>query len=95
MGRAVPLLNATFTISNFFNMETQADQSSSRKCPPNDRELDVLRLIAQGFDHKEIARALFISPETCKSRLKTLRAKLDAPNSSAAIYKAVKEHLLD
>ena len=58
-------------------------------------ELAVLRLIANGFDHHEIAHKLCISPDTSKARLKTLRAKLGASTCAMAVYKAFNRHLLD
>ncbi len=70
-------------------------QKLATEIDPNERELDVLRLMVLGMDQFSIARQLRISPETCKSRLKKLKSKLDAPNVPAAVYKAVKGHWLD
>jgi DNA-binding CsgD family transcriptional regulator len=43
-----------------------------------ERELDVLRLLAQGKTNTEIAAALFISPRTVGVHVSSLLRKLDA-----------------
>lgn len=54
------------------------------------RELDVLRLIAQGRGNKEIAGALNIGDETVKTHVSNLLAKLEAENRAQAIVQALK-----
>lgn len=51
------------------------------------RETDVLRLIAAGLSREQIAAKLFISPETVKSRVKTMMIKLDVANSAGAVHR--------
>jgi two-component system NarL family response regulator len=51
------------------------------------RELDVLRLIAQGMENAEIAEALGISPRTVKNHVSSILTKLGLPSRiQAAIY---------
>lgn len=52
------------------------------------RELDVLRLLAKGFQREGIAAKLCISPETVKSRIKTMMIKLDVSNATQAVSRA-------
>jgi two-component system, NarL family, nitrate/nitrite response regulator NarL len=64
--------------------------------PPEDlspRELDVLRLIAQGMDNTEIAAALNISPRTAKNHVSSILAKLGLPNRVQAATYAVRRGL--
>jgi DNA-binding NarL/FixJ family response regulator len=53
----------------------------------SDRELEVLRLIANGKDNAEIARELFISPKTVKNHISNILMKLQIHNRiQAAVY---------
>jgi DNA-binding NarL/FixJ family response regulator len=53
----------------------------------SDRELDVLRLIANGKDNSEIAEALHISPKTVKNHISNILMKLQIENRiQAAVY---------
>jgi DNA-binding NarL/FixJ family response regulator len=53
----------------------------------SDRELDVLRLIANGKDNAEIAEALHISPKTVKNHISNILMKLQIDNRiQAAVY---------
>jgi DNA-binding NarL/FixJ family response regulator len=53
----------------------------------SDRELEVLRLIANGKDNAEIARDLYISPKTVKNHISNILMKLQIDNRiQAAVY---------
>ena len=58
------------------------------------RERDVLRLLAEGWGNRDIARALGISSETVKTHLDRMRAKLDAPDRAALVAKALRLGLI-
>jgi len=59
------------------------------------RELEVLRLIADGLTNQEIAEKLFISSWTVDSHRKNLLVKFNAKNTAILIKTAVSEGLLD
>jgi LuxR family maltose regulon positive regulatory protein len=52
------------------------------------READILRLIADGLSNKEIARDLAIAPETVKSHVKNIFAKLNVERRAQAVSRA-------
>jgi predicted ATPase/DNA-binding CsgD family transcriptional regulator len=58
------------------------------------REMDVLRLVAQGRSNREIADSLFISVPTVKRHLSTVLGKLALPSRSAATAYAHTHHLV-
>lgn len=54
----------------------------------SDRELDVLRLVADGLANKEIARTLFISEATVKTHLVHIFGKLHTDSRTSAVAAA-------
>jgi DNA-binding NarL/FixJ family response regulator len=55
------------------------------------RELDVLRLIANGLENSEIAAALDISPRTAKNHVSNILTKLGLPSRVQAAVYAVRQ----
>ena len=53
--------------------------------PLTNRELEILDLLAQRFQNKEIAEKLFISPETVKKHLNNIYGKLSVSNRRHAV----------
>lgn len=64
------------------------------KSPLSSRETEVLQLLAKGKTYKEIAETLFVHPETIKSHLKNIYAKLDVHNKTNAIMTAIQKDFL-
>jgi DNA-binding NarL/FixJ family response regulator len=58
------------------------------------RERDVLRLLADGMSNEEIGKALFISPETVRTRVHKAVAKLDADTRTQAVATALRQSLI-
>jgi two-component system, NarL family, response regulator len=58
------------------------------------RELEVLKLVADGKSNKEIARLLSVTEGTVKSHLSALLGKLDASDRTQAVTIALRRGLL-
>jgi DNA-binding NarL/FixJ family response regulator len=61
-------------------LRTPATQSPQVEPPPEGltpREIDVVRLVADGLSNKQVARRLFVSEATVKTHLNHVLAKLD------------------
>jgi DNA-binding NarL/FixJ family response regulator len=57
------------------------------------REKEVLALLARGYKNKEIASALYVTPNTVKRHLKSIFEKLDVRTRAAASAKAISSGL--
>jgi DNA-binding NarL/FixJ family response regulator len=62
--------------------------------PLSSREIDVLRLVAQGRANKEIAAELGLSEATVKTYLVRVNAKLGAPDRTRAVTLAIERGYL-
>ena len=66
----------------------EVNQAAIRSLGLTPRECEILERLASGQSNKELARALDISPNTIKTHLASLYAKLDVRNRIEAIEKA-------
>ena len=58
------------------------------------RELQVLRLVAEGLSDPEIAERLVLSPHTVHRHVANIRSKLRQPSRAAAAAKAVRDGII-
>jgi DNA-binding NarL/FixJ family response regulator len=75
-----------------FSSAARGERSSVR--PLQGRELDVLRLVAQGRTDNEIGKELFISPRTVQNHLTSIRQKTGLRRRSELTRWAV-EHAIE
>jgi DNA-binding NarL/FixJ family response regulator len=59
-----------------------------------DREVSILKLMAEGFTNRHIATTLYVSEGTVKDQLQKIMDKLGATNRVSALYVAAKEGLI-
>lgn len=60
-----------------------------------DREVEVVRLVAQGLSNRAIATSLFLTEATVKTHLVRLYRKLGADNRAGAVSEAVRRGLVE
>jgi len=58
------------------------------------REVEVLRLVAQGLTEEQVAEQLVISPRTVNIHLKSIYGKIQVTSRSAATRYALEHHLV-
>lgn len=58
------------------------------------REREVLRLLADGLNNRQISRALFISLSTTKTHLENIARKLGTTHRAAAVAEAIRRGLV-
>jgi NarL family two-component system response regulator LiaR len=60
----------------------------------SEREVEILRLVAEGATNEEIATALFLSEQTIKNNLSIIFRKLHVNNRAEAAASAIRERLI-
>ncbi|HXT34130.1 MAG TPA: response regulator transcription factor [Chloroflexota bacterium] len=60
----------------------------------NEREVSILKLMAEGCTNRQIATQLYVSEGTIKDQLQKIMDKLGATNRVSALYVATKEGLI-
>ncbi|MEX2210745.1 MAG: response regulator transcription factor [Gaiellaceae bacterium] len=73
---------------------TEPDLERTIRAELSDRELQVLKLIANGKDNNQIAAELHISPKTVKNHISNILMKLQIGNRIQAAVYAVKSGLV-
>jgi DNA-binding CsgD family transcriptional regulator len=68
--------------------------SGAPSTPLTQREMEVLRLVAQGMSEREVADKLFISHHTAHRHLTNIRLKLNATTQAAAVAHALRVGLI-
>jgi two-component system NarL family response regulator len=87
---------ASKLLGEFSNLAKRAEERSSVPTPRlTERELEVLRLVAQGKSNREIAGDLYISENTVKNHVRNILEKLHLHTRMEAVMYAVREKLLE
>ena len=81
-------MDATVALTQIERLVERLDGTTDRPAPPpaglSAREVEVLRLVAQGLSNAAIAQRLFLSPRTVKSHVANIYGKLGVDNRAAA-----------
>jgi two-component system NarL family response regulator len=83
-------------LTEFTTLARQADTRTTVPTPTlTDRELEVLKLVAEGMSNRAVAERLFISENTVKNHVRNILEKLHLHSRMEAVMFAVREKLLD
>jgi len=72
----------------------RAPAARTQACDLTAREVEVLRLLAQGLTNAQMAERLVISPRTIHAHVRAIYSKLGLPSRVAATHYAIEHHLL-
>jgi two-component system NarL family response regulator len=87
---------ASKLLSEFATMVKKAEEKPSIPQPRlTDREMEVLQLVAQGRNNRDIAKELYISENTVKNHIRNILEKLHLHSRVEAVVYAVREKLLE
>ena len=78
-----------------FKQMSRSDRQQVPSPRLTDRELEVLKLVAQGLNNRQIGTRLFISENTVKNHVRNILEKLQLHSRMEAVMYAVREKLLD
>ncbi|MGE5831258.1 MAG: LuxR C-terminal-related transcriptional regulator, partial [Micromonosporaceae bacterium] len=93
---AAPIVDAVATLARRLGVRGQAGGAAAGTGEVlTGRELEVLRLVADGLSNRRIAERLFISPKTASVHVSRIIAKLEASNRMEAAALARRLGLLD
>lgn len=92
--RAVPRGESAFDSRSASAVVRSLNGQSTVKDRLTDRELEVLRLLANGLSNIKIGEKLFISPTTVKFHVSNIMRKLDVSRRAEAVYAASKRGLI-
>jgi len=94
VGRGESLLDPAVTQKVFDRVrQTAREAKGTAFAPLNDRELQVLALVAEGKTNKEIAELVFLSEKTVRNYVSSILTKLNLSNRAEAAAYAVTHHI--
>jgi DNA-binding NarL/FixJ family response regulator len=88
---------ATKMITNMVltkSSDTSSEVIENEELQLTKREIEVIKLIAEGLTSQEIADKLFISPRTVDTHRRNLLQKLNVKNTAELIKFAIKHHIV-
>ena len=87
---------ASKLLTEFASMAKKDEEKQQMPAPRlTDREMEVLTLVAQGLNNRDIAKELFISENTVKNHVRNILEKLHLHSRMEAVVYAVREKLLE
>jgi two-component system, NarL family, nitrate/nitrite response regulator NarL len=83
--------------ASVINAFSASSKSGARSVKPllSEREMDIVRLVAQGFPNKEIGKKLFISDNTVKNHVHNIYDKLGVSDRLELLLYAIHHRLIE
>ena len=85
----------TLTLAGSGNSDSTSFQNVALNHDLTDREIEILKWIAQGYSNKEIGEKLFISHRTVDTHRTNLMKKLEVHNIAGLIRYALRAGYVD
>ena len=87
---------ASKLLNEFNSLAKQANEKPRLAAPRlTTRELEVLKLVAQGMSNRDVAEALFIAENTVKNHVRNILEKLQLHSRMEAVVYAVREKMIE
>ena len=87
---------ASKLLTEFAAMSKAATERPQMPAPKlTDREMEVLKLVAQGMNNRDIAKELYISENTVKNHIRNILEKLHLHSRMEAVVYAVREKMIE
>ncbi len=72
-------------------MNSESNNQAKEASTLSEREMDILKALVEGCDHKEAAEKLFTSPHTVRTHISNIYQKLHVKNRAQAVKLAIKK----
>src|SRR5919106_587601 len=83
-------------LTEFAAMSKRAEERQQLPAPRlTEREMDVLKFVAQGLNNRDIAKEMFISENTVKNHIRNILEKLHLHSRMEAVVYAVREKMIE
>jgi NarL family two-component system response regulator LiaR len=93
--RGEPSLSSPVTLKLLHELSGELGNEDVIEEELTEREIEVLKLVAQGLSNQEIADQLSLSEWTIRSRVSTILEKLQLTNRTQAALYAIKKGIVD
>lgn len=81
-------------VTDILQDATDGATSSCEGLNISEREMEIIKLVAEGFSNKEVADKLFLSTHTVTTHRKNIMNKLGVNNTAGLVLFAVRENLI-
>ena len=81
-------------VTDILHMNVNTTTSSCEGLNISEREMEIIKLVAEGYSNKEVADKLYLSTHTVTTHRKNIMNKLGVNNTAGLVLFAVRENLI-